>query len=58
MKNSLNYQLKIRIENISRINKAMHKKRMIHKELERRERQINLENEIAEDGNIRDKRLL
>ena len=36
----------------------MTKKRMIHEELERREKQMNLQNEIDENKNIHDSRLI
>ena len=41
MQNSLNYQLKLRIENIGRINDSMAKKKIVYEELKREEKRID-----------------
>ena len=52
MQNTLNYQLKLRIENIGRINDSMAKKKMAYEELKREEKKIDQKDERAEEDSI------
>ena len=48
MNNTLNYQLKLRIENIGRINESMAKKKIIFEELKKEEKRMNRQENRSE----------
>ena len=58
MQNSLNYQLKLRIENIGRINESMAKKKIVYEELKREEKRIDKQDERAEEDSFQMQKLL
>ena len=58
MQNTLNYQLKLRIENVGRINESMAKKKVVYEELKREEIRIDKQDERAEEDSSQMQKLL
>ena len=48
MNNTLNYQLKLRIENIGKINESMAEKKIVFEELKKEEKRMNQQENRAE----------